>query len=165
MPLGVVEGPDGPEIFDGEPYDGAPEGEEEIELREEDEDGGGMDGMDSGMGEAGGGPSGVRRRSGKKADAALWADPVRKAATTTTACPLLSRFCVLSNRKHPGSLALLVDNLVGRLLPFTRQLESSSPKPRLQMLLEQVEGFGELAKLTDLNRMFASMNLALELDQ
>ena len=178
---GVIEGPEGPFV---------PEGQEDSELRNDMQEGGGSErggspmaggggdtvdelGGDSNPGEGEGsrgkGKSvkgkGCRQRKNTKrkaritlSAAAEW-ERVLKAATTPMATPLLARLCMMSSRDHQNALCQLVKD--------PSQPHSVQPPGEVQLvnIVTNIEGAACSTKVTELLRMLVVMNLALQLDQ
>ena len=90
--------------------------------------------------------------------AAEW-ERVLKAATTPTATPLLARLCMMSSHDHRNTLCQLVKD--------PSQPHSVQPPGEVQLvdIVANIEGAARSTKVTELLRMLAVMNLALQLDQ
>jgi hypothetical protein len=104
------------------------------------------------------------RKPTKAKTTQVWTRKMRNAATTKTALPLITRFCLMSNRAQQESLSGLVNQLASYARKSSYLAPSFSTNSRLAYFVHGVEAAVLHAKTADLLRMLAQMALTLELD-
>ena len=110
--------------------------------------------------------NGVKKKiRGNLSTAAEW-EQILKAATTPTATPLLARLCMMSSRANRNALSQLVMDLADPpLVPIQSQSPQCLGEVKLVDIVAKIEGTTRFAKVNELVRMLAVMNLVLQLDQ
>ena len=168
---GIIEGPEGPFIFEGQEESGQGDdvqGGERSELTMSGDAGtidkelGGEGNRVKGKGVS---VKGVKKTRGNRLEVAEW-EHILKTATSPTATPLLARLCTMSSHANRNTLHQLVLDLTDApLAPIQWEPPQRLGEVKLADIVAKIEGTTRSAKINELVRMLAVMNLALQLDQ